>query len=113
MRRFHGAESLMQVSRFVQEIPKELLQSVGGYQSTGYTNVRQSRDSHDLAEPTMPATSDVPFPKGSKVVHQRFGEGLVIAVDGLGEDGRVQVRFCDATRWLLLSVAKLEKWESD
>ncbi|MCI4411415.1 MAG: UvrD-helicase domain-containing protein [Thiotrichales bacterium] len=113
MRRFHGAESLMQVSRFVQEIPKELLQSVGGYQSTGYTNVRQSRDSHDLAEPAMPATSDVPFPKGSKVVHQRFGEGLVIAVDGLGEDGRVQVRFCDATRWLLLSVAKLEKWESD
>jgi hypothetical protein len=30
----------------------------------------------------------------------------------MGEDGRVQVRFCDATRWLMLSIAKLEKWEA-
>jgi chemotaxis response regulator CheB len=58
-------------------------------------------------------SSEVPFPKGSKVIHARFGEGLVVAVDGMGDDGRVQVRFCDATRWLLLSVAKLERWQGE
>ena len=113
MRRFHGAESLMQVSRFVQEIPSELIQSIGAYQRSAVSSY--ASNANDTDEPTESAkpSDEVPFPKGSKVIHARFGEGLVVAVDGLGEDGRVQVRFCDATRWLLLSVAKLERWQGE
>lgn len=104
MRRFHGSESLMQVSRFMAEIPAELIESSHAYQ--------QNRVSAAPVKVSATVTGEqVPFPVGSKVVHARFGEGLVLAVDGMGEDGRVQVRFCDATRWLLLSVAKLEPWE--
>ncbi|HQR95440.1 MAG TPA: 3'-5' exonuclease, partial [Thiotrichales bacterium] len=113
MRRFHGAESLMQVSRFVQEIPTELIQSIGAYQRSAVSAYSQSSDRSLEPAASVQPNSDVPFPKGSKVIHARFGEGLVVAVDGLGEDGRVQVRFCDATRWLLLSVAKLERWQGE
>lgn len=113
MRRFHGAESLMQVSRFVQEIPSALIQSIGAYQRSAVSAYRQSSDRSGEPVASVQPSCEVPFPKGSKVIHARFGEGLVIAVDGLGEDGRVQVRFCDATRWLLLSVAKLERWQGE
>lgn len=108
MRRFHGREELMQVSRFVREVPAELLQPVGvAAQSYGAGSAR-------VVSPSVGSeavSSDVPFPPGSRVVHAKFGEGLVLAVEGDAEEGRVQVRFTDATRWLLLSVAKLEKWD--
>jgi DNA helicase-2/ATP-dependent DNA helicase PcrA len=109
MRRFHGTESLMHTSRFVQEIPTELILSSGAYQRGMGHSYGISAESSE--ESSSRPTRELPFPKGSRVVHARFGEGLVLAVDGMGEDGRVQVRFCDATRWLLLSVAKLEPWQ--
>jgi DNA helicase-2/ATP-dependent DNA helicase PcrA len=113
MRRFHGKEELMMVSRFLGEIPKEMLKKVGGISSHSAYTHSTSTTRNDNPVQTQKPTADVPFPKGSKVVHARFGEGLVLATDGLGEDGRVQVRFCDATRWLMLSIAKLEKWEGE
>lgn len=111
MRRFHGNEQLMQPSRFINDIPSEWIEKHGGVRtySTGY----HQQAAQPRITPSNMDTSHLPFPPGSKVVHARFGEGLVLAVDGMGEDGRVQVKFCDGTRWLLLSVAKLEKWEGE
>ena len=113
MRRFHGKEELMMVSRFLGEIPKEMLKKVGGISShSAYTHSTSTTRNDNPTQKPKPS-ANVPFPKGCKVVHARFGEGLVLATDGMGEDGRVQVRFCDATRWLMLSIAKLEKWEEE
>lgn len=114
MRRFQGAEQLMQPSRFVKEVPKEWMVSVGGISSRSQYGGQQGSYARGVTSPSAPtqvASDDMPFPPGSRVIHARFGEGLVLAVDGMGEDGRAQVRFSDATRWLLLSVAKLDKWE--
>jgi DNA helicase-2/ATP-dependent DNA helicase PcrA len=46
---------------------------------------------------------------GQTVAHARFGEGVIIDLEGSGSDARAQVNFGDAgVKWLALSVAKLE-----
>ncbi len=46
---------------------------------------------------------------GQRVMHQKFGEGVVTATEGAGKDGRVQVNFKHAgSKWLALEYAKLE-----
>jgi DNA helicase-2/ATP-dependent DNA helicase PcrA len=42
------------------------------------------------------------------VFHNKFGEGVVLALEGKGADARAQVNFGrHGTKWLALSVAKL------
>ncbi len=49
-----------------------------------------------------------PFAIGANVRHAKFGEGVVINVEGRGLDARVQVRFrSEGTKWLALQYAKL------
>ena len=43
-----------------------------------------------------------------KVFHTKFGEGIVLTLEGVGNDARAQVNFPrHGTKWLALSVAKL------
>jgi DNA helicase-2/ATP-dependent DNA helicase PcrA len=47
---------------------------------------------------------------GSRVRHAKFGEGVVLGVEGQGEHARVQVNFQGAgPKWLVLAYANLEK----
>lgn len=49
------------------------------------------------------------FQVGQSVAHARFGEGVIIDLEGSGNDARAQVNFGDAgVKWLALSVARLE-----
>lgn len=51
----------------------------------------------------------IPWRVGQGVAHARFGEGVIVAIEGDGEDARVQVDFGrSGTKWLALSVARLE-----
>jgi DNA helicase-2/ATP-dependent DNA helicase PcrA len=51
----------------------------------------------------------IPWRIGQGVAHARFGEGVIVAIEGAGEDARVQVDFGRAgVKWLALSVAKLQ-----
>lgn len=46
---------------------------------------------------------------GQGVAHARFGEGVIVGIEGSGDDARVQVDFGPAgVKWLALSVAKLQ-----
>ena len=43
-----------------------------------------------------------------KVFHNKFGEGKVLTLEGVGDDARAQIAFArHGTKWLALSVAKL------
>jgi DNA helicase-2/ATP-dependent DNA helicase PcrA len=43
-----------------------------------------------------------------QVFHTKFGEGTVLAVEGLNDDARAQINFSrHGVKWLALSVAKL------
>jgi DNA helicase-2/ATP-dependent DNA helicase PcrA len=45
---------------------------------------------------------------GQTVFHNKFGEGVVVTLEGSGEDARAQVNFGrHGTKWLALAIAKL------
>jgi DNA helicase-2/ATP-dependent DNA helicase PcrA len=45
---------------------------------------------------------------GIKVFHNKFGEGTVQTLEGVGDDARAQINFPrHGVKWLALSVAKL------
>jgi len=51
----------------------------------------------------------VPYRVGQSVAHARFGEGVIVGIEGSGDDARVQINFGrQGMKWLALSVAKLE-----
>ena len=54
-------------------------------------------------------THDSGFYVGQAVRHSRFGDGVILALEGSGSEGRAQVNFKrDGPKWLALGVAKLE-----
>ena len=56
------------------------------------------------------AASDVPgLRMGQRVLHAKFGEGVVLQSEGSGERARIQVNFADAgAKWLMLGYANLQ-----
>jgi DNA helicase-2/ATP-dependent DNA helicase PcrA len=100
-RRLHGVDSLGQVSRFVNEIPDELIEEVR-------PRIQISRPVHfhggRLDEPEVPGMR-----LGQRVRHGKFGEGVVLNFEGQGSHARVQVNFeRQGTKWLMVSYANLE-----
>ncbi len=58
--------------------------------------------------PVQKAPPEHGITAGRQVFHTKFGEGKVLAVEGLGADARAQVNFPrHGVKWLALSVAKL------
>jgi DNA helicase II / ATP-dependent DNA helicase PcrA len=48
------------------------------------------------------------FKVGQSVFHNKFGEGMILTLEGQGPDARVQINFGrHGSKWLALSVAKL------
>ena len=46
---------------------------------------------------------------GQLVRHAKFGDGVIVAAEGSGQDAKLQINFGSAgVKWLLLSLAKLE-----
>ncbi len=80
--------------------------NAGGYPA------RKEDDFKDLTAPLptkmAKAKSEAGFKVGQSVFHNKFGEGVVLTLEGNGPDARVQVNFGrHGTKWLMLSVAKL------
>jgi DNA helicase-2/ATP-dependent DNA helicase PcrA len=58
--------------------------------------------------PVQKAPPEHGISAGLQVFHTKFGEGKVLAVEGIGADARAQVNFPrHGVKWLALSVAKL------
>jgi DNA helicase-2/ATP-dependent DNA helicase PcrA len=52
------------------------------------------------------------FRQGQSVFHTKFGEGVIVTLEGAGEEARAQVNFGrHGMKWLALSVAKLQPVE--
>ena len=55
-----------------------------------------------------PKTASHGLRSGQGVFHNKFGEGVIVTLEGSGEDARAQVNFGrHGMKWLALSVAKL------
>ena len=104
VRRMHGTQNFCRPSRFIDEMPAELIEEV-----------RPGISSNRPYRPARPATHNVasspamPFRLGQPVMHPKFGEGTVMAFEGAGEHARVHVNFLDAgAKWLVLAYANLQ-----
>jgi DNA helicase II / ATP-dependent DNA helicase PcrA len=98
-RRLHGSESYNTPSRFVREIPAQLLQEV---RLRG--TITQPVSS--LAQARVPETD---LSLGQRVYHQVFGEGIVLNFEGRGASARVEVNFdFEGSKWLVLQYANLQ-----
>lgn len=98
-RRMHGSDYYPQPSRFINELPKELLNEIrlGG-------TVQQNF----FSKATNSPRTDGQFQLGQRVSHDRFGEGVVLNLEGQGSHTRIQVNFeMSGTKWLVLSYANL------
>jgi DNA helicase-2/ATP-dependent DNA helicase PcrA len=97
-RRLHGNESVAPPSRFLAEIPPELIEEV---------RLRGAVSRPLAVAGRIP--SDAPFRLGQPVVHAKFGDGVVLGLEGDGANARVQVNFRDVgAKWLMLAYAKLQ-----
>jgi DNA helicase-2/ATP-dependent DNA helicase PcrA len=102
MRNLHGNETFNPPSRFLREIPPELTQEI----RTGGAIGRKSYDSKGIiVQGEIPETDLV---LGQRVVHEVFGEGVILNYEGQGANARVEVNFDSSeTKWLMASYAKL------
>ena len=104
-RRLYGQDKYHTASRFIREMPADCVEEVR-LKST------ISRPVHNrFSQATSHASfEETGFSLGERVVHRKFGEGIVLNYEGSGEHGRVQVNFDEfGSKWLVLAYAKLEK----
>jgi len=106
-RRLRGNESLNLPSRFIREIPAELLEEVRLHTTvTRPAGFAMSAKPAGLAMGTNIA--DTEFSLGQRVYHQTFGEGVVLNFEGRGGSARVEVNFsAEGSKWLVLQYANL------
>jgi len=98
-RRMHGAEFYPQPSRFLRELPPGVLAEV---RLGGAVPLLAAATRHD-------AGSAHAFRLGQRVLHARFGEGVVLDLEGQGAQTRIRVNFAAAgSKWLVLAYANLQ-----
>ena len=126
-RMLHGQTRYNLKSRFFEELPEAALKWVtprqSGFGAGAATHSGSSASGHAktgglfgtdysrFASPSLPKRKTDPghgLSAGMKVFHNKFGEGTVQALEGVGEDARAQISFPrHGVKWLALSVAKL------
>ena len=102
IRRLYGRENYTQPSRFLSEIPEQYIEEI-----------RSSRISKPLFRrgggEASAADSQTGLSPGKLVRHKKFGEGMVVNLEGQGAHARVQVNFDEAgPKWLICAYANLE-----
>ncbi len=127
-RMLHGQTRYNVKSRFFDELPEEALKWITPKQQAfGSGYAREYREAWNRGsglsgivgagrvEAPVPFTPKAPpaaaghgLRMGQSVFHTKFGEGVVVTLEGSGADARAQVNFGrHGMKWLLLAVAKL------
>jgi ATP-dependent DNA helicase UvrD/PcrA len=101
-RRLHGADNYAMQSRFIKEVPTELVEEVRPrVQISRPVAVGRFRPVEEAAAPGMRL--------GARVRHSKFGEGVILNLEGSGSHARVEVNFeQQGSKWLMVQYANLE-----
>jgi DNA helicase-2/ATP-dependent DNA helicase PcrA len=102
-RRLYGVDQYGQPSRFISELPADLIEEIRPrLQVSRPVFVRRPASLDET-----PSHSNMRM--GSRVRHAKFGDGVVLNFEGNGPQARIQVNFeGQGTKWLMLSYANLE-----
>ncbi|MDP3087187.1 MAG: UvrD-helicase domain-containing protein [Methylotenera sp.] len=109
-RMLHGKVRYGIPSRFLDEIPEELLKHLN---SKPITKSGYGRDYNELPaimskQQSSDQKSAMPWKIGQQVAHIKFGNGVVVSYEGNASDMRVQVNFGrEGLKWLAMEFAKL------
>jgi len=101
-RRLYGKETYPRPSRFLKEIPAEFIQEI---------RIRANVSRPVTAVKKTPSSIQQvgTYKMGQRVRHVKFGEGVVLQMEGEGAQERVQINFQSVgLKWLMLSYAKLD-----
>ena len=112
VRQLHGREQFNGPSRFLRDIPAELLEEV---RPRATITRPLSLGARPAAPPrvvppgkVVPVDNGTGLALGQRVEHKKFGEGVVLDFEGRGPQARVQVNFRQAgTKWLVVQLANL------
>ncbi|MEO7051527.1 MAG: 3'-5' exonuclease, partial [Rhodanobacter sp.] len=102
-RRMHGTEMLARPSRFLGEMPAELIDEIRP--RVHVTRPLYAGRPHEIS-PSL--EESLPVKLGQRVSHPSFGEGVVLSAEGSGAHTRLQVNFEDVgSKWLVAAYANL------
>lgn len=105
-RQLYGSESFNPVSRFVRDIPADLIEEVRLSASVSRPSSYGKKAYVKPGRLPEPAVGGLDL--GQRVQHGIFGEGVVLNFEGSGPHARVQVNFDqEGAKWLVLQYAKL------
>jgi DNA helicase-2/ATP-dependent DNA helicase PcrA len=100
-RRLYGKETYPSPSRFLKDIPAEFIQEIRIRANVSRPVSSVKRNTSTIQVGT--------YKLGQRVRHVKFGEGVVLQMEGEGAQERVQINFHDVgLKWLMLSYAKLD-----
>jgi len=106
-RRLHGVDIFSPPSRFISEIPDNLIEPIKSTALT-YRSKSLSLPSKNQKE-NYTSGSQRSIKLGQLVRHTKFGDGIILAYEGEGAHARVHVNFESVgTKWLVLSYANLD-----
>jgi DNA helicase-2/ATP-dependent DNA helicase PcrA len=106
-RMLHGQTRYNIASRFLEEIPAELVRRTS---ATKYAAFAVAKGFEAGYQPAAPRMESLPsgWRVGQSVLHPKFGSGVIVSAEGRGADARVQVNFRESgLKWLALEYAKL------
>jgi DNA helicase-2/ATP-dependent DNA helicase PcrA len=109
-RMLHGQVRYGIPSRFLDEIPEELLKRLNAKPAAHLSSTRgSSAQTNANPDYSRQQKSAMPWKIGQSVAHAKFGNGVVVSYEGSANDLRVQVNFGNGgLKWLALEYAKLE-----
>ena len=118
-RMLHGQTRYNMRSRFFDELPEDSLkwlsprvqpQWLSGAQKAAWVDVPESGN-NQIAQ-TFSSRKDTGWRVGQSVLHQKFGEGVIVNIEGSGTQARASINFGKSGMKLLdLGVARLERIE--
>lgn len=109
-RRHYGEDRLCRPSRFISEIPSELINEIRvGQTRFNRTNGNGKFATNAIKGRRSPMLEKALFQPGQRIQHAKFGEGTVLNTEGAGSHTRVQVSFDRVgDKWLVASFANLQ-----
>ena len=120
-RRMHGIESYGAPSRFLAELPVELVEEVRPkvnvsrpaympqFRADSRPQARAGRSNVSMSGRRFQDDAPGGLRLGQRVRHAKFGDGVVLNMEGQGDNARVQINFeRQGTKWLMIGYAHLE-----
>ncbi|MFT7220108.1 MAG: DNA helicase-2/ATP-dependent DNA helicase PcrA [Candidatus Azotimanducaceae bacterium] len=101
-RRINGSETFNRISRFINEMPEDVINEVRSQNTVVRPRAVASSSFHNAQ------ITGTDMHLGQRVSHPKFGEGVILNYEGQGTSARVQVNFAsEGTKWLVMAYANL------